>query len=81
MLVSDRPRTTIISTIDGDCFIPVTAARNGGPTSRIFRFFSDRNLLIDAVNLSKSQFSLGNAASKSSKIAFVSLVKSAVALG
>ena len=59
-----------MSTIDGDCFIPVKAARNGGPTSRIFSFFSARNSLIEAVNLSKFQSSLGNAASRSSKIAF-----------
>ena len=67
MLVSDRPRTTIISTIDGDCFIPVIAARNGGPTSRIFSFFSDRNILMEAVNLVNSQLTSANAASRSVK--------------
>ena len=34
--VSVGPKATITSTIEGDCLVPVRAARNGKPTSFIF---------------------------------------------
>ena len=57
MLVSVCPRATIISMMDGDFFIPVTAARNGGPISRISSFFLAKKAFKAAFKLSKSQAS------------------------